>query len=155
MVWLEHHLWLQPVVHWGMKVVIFVLLYPWCCACYLFVRKYSCSCLFLSLHVCYSVLENMYFLVLVGFFFSAVDCPAPLKNRDLVNQRSWRVTEDEYIVFNHSVAHEVRICNPVVTTACIDTPTVRYCSLLHELITLYGIWYCHFLIEIPSKKELH
>ena len=31
----------------------------------------------------------------------------PLKNRDFVNQRSWRVKENEYIIFSHSVAHEV------------------------------------------------
>jgi hypothetical protein len=41
----------------------------------------------------------------IGYY--AMKCPAPLKNRDYVNQRSWRVTPGKhYIVFNHSVTHE-------------------------------------------------
>lgn len=43
-----------------------------------------------------------------GDIHIAVKCPAPLKNRDFVNQRSWRVRpREEYIVFNHSVSHKV------------------------------------------------
>jgi hypothetical protein len=41
----------------------------------------------------------------IGYY--AMKCPAPLKNRDYVNQRSWRVVPGHYyIVFNHSVSHE-------------------------------------------------
>lgn len=41
----------------------------------------------------------------IGYY--AMKCPAPLKNRDFVNQRSWRVRpREEYIVFNHSVSHK-------------------------------------------------
>ncbi|CAG5989934.1 unnamed protein product [Menidia menidia] len=32
-------------------------------------------------------------------------CPKPIKNRDVVTLRSWRVTDDEYIVINFSVKH--------------------------------------------------
>ena len=42
------------------------------------------------------------------FFILIVKCPAPLRNRDFVYQRCWRITPDEYITFNHTVAHEVR-----------------------------------------------
>ena len=42
------------------------------------------------------------------FFAFLVKCPAPLRNRDFVAQRCWKKnSNDEYIVFNHSVAHEV------------------------------------------------
>jgi hypothetical protein len=41
----------------------------------------------------------------IGYY--AMKCPAPLKNRDYVNQRSWRVVPEKHlIVFNHSVSHE-------------------------------------------------
>jgi len=39
----------------------------------------------------------------VGYY--AVKCPNPLSNRDFVNQRSWRVKGDQYIIFNHSVKY--------------------------------------------------
>ncbi|XP_061541704.1 START domain containing 14 [Phycodurus eques] len=32
-------------------------------------------------------------------------CPNPIKNRDVVTLRSWRVTDDEYIIINFSVKH--------------------------------------------------
>ncbi|XP_047440679.1 START domain containing 14 [Mugil cephalus] len=32
-------------------------------------------------------------------------CPKPIKNRDVVTLRSWRVTDDEYIIINFSVKH--------------------------------------------------
>lgn len=32
-------------------------------------------------------------------------CPTPLKNRDVVTLRSWRVKDDEYIIINFSVKH--------------------------------------------------
>ena len=39
--------------------------------------------------------------------YYAMKCPAPLRNRDFVAQRCWKKnSNDEYIVFNHSVAHE-------------------------------------------------
>jgi hypothetical protein len=37
----------------------------------------------------------------VGYY--SVKCPAPLTNRDFVNQRSWRVKGDTYVIYNHSV----------------------------------------------------
>lgn len=37
-----------------------------------------------------------------------VKCPVPLKNRDFVNQRSWRMFDnDQYVLFNHSVSLKV------------------------------------------------
>ncbi|XP_061786588.1 START domain containing 14 isoform X3 [Nerophis lumbriciformis] len=32
-------------------------------------------------------------------------CPRPIKNRDVVTLRSWRVADDEYIIINFSVKH--------------------------------------------------
>ncbi|KAF5895385.1 ras-related protein Rab-41 isoform X1, partial [Clarias magur] len=32
-------------------------------------------------------------------------CPKPLKNRDVITVRSWRDSEDEYIIVNYSVKH--------------------------------------------------
>ncbi|XP_038145427.1 START domain containing 14 [Cyprinodon tularosa] len=32
-------------------------------------------------------------------------CPKPIKNRDVVTLRSWRVKDDEYIIINFSVKH--------------------------------------------------
>ncbi|XP_013860577.1 START domain containing 14 [Austrofundulus limnaeus] len=32
-------------------------------------------------------------------------CPKPIKNRDVVTLRSWKVTDDEYIIVNFSVKH--------------------------------------------------
>ncbi|XP_037531688.1 START domain containing 14 [Nematolebias whitei] len=32
-------------------------------------------------------------------------CPKPIKNRDVVTLRSWKVTNDEYIIINFSVKH--------------------------------------------------
>ncbi|XP_037117783.1 START domain containing 14 [Syngnathus acus] len=32
-------------------------------------------------------------------------CPNPIKNRDVVTLRSWRVTKDEYLIINFSVKH--------------------------------------------------
>ncbi|MEQ2283649.1 hypothetical protein AMECASPLE_013645 [Ameca splendens] len=32
-------------------------------------------------------------------------CPKPIKNRDVVTLRSWRVMDDEYIIINFSVKH--------------------------------------------------
>ena len=40
-------------------------------------------------------------------FSSPVKCPGPLRNRDFVNQRSWRFFGGEYIVFNHSIPYKV------------------------------------------------
>jgi len=37
----------------------------------------------------------------VGYY--SVNCPAPLTNRDFVNQRSWRIKGNTYIIKNHSV----------------------------------------------------
>lgn len=37
----------------------------------------------------------------VGYY--SVNCPAPLTNRDFVNQRSWRVKDNTYVIKNHSV----------------------------------------------------
>ncbi|XP_076468257.1 START domain-containing protein 10-like [Babylonia areolata] len=42
----------------------------------------------------------------IGYY--AIKCPAPLKNRDFVTQRSWLNHGDEYIIFNHSVNHAKR-----------------------------------------------
>ncbi|KAL8562216.1 hypothetical protein ACOMHN_005201 [Nucella lapillus] len=39
----------------------------------------------------------------IGYY--AIKCPAPLKNRDFVTQRSWLNHGDEFIIFNHSVNH--------------------------------------------------
>lgn len=33
-------------------------------------------------------------------------CPKPIKNRDVVTLRAWRVTDDEYIIINFSVKHK-------------------------------------------------
>jgi len=37
----------------------------------------------------------------IGYY--SVKCPAPLTNRDFVNQRSWRVKDNTYVIKNHSV----------------------------------------------------
>jgi hypothetical protein len=37
----------------------------------------------------------------VGYY--SIKCPAPLTNRDFVNQRSWRVKGNTYVIKNHSV----------------------------------------------------
>ncbi|XP_064404303.1 START domain-containing protein 10-like [Halichondria panicea] len=40
----------------------------------------------------------------IGYY--SMKWPAPLKNRDFVNQRSWRCYgEDQFVSFNHSVSH--------------------------------------------------
>lgn len=40
----------------------------------------------------------------IGYY--SVKCPSVMKNRDFVNERSWRVTEGEYMIFNHTVHHK-------------------------------------------------
>jgi hypothetical protein len=42
-------------------------------------------------------------LILILLF--AVSCPAPLRNRDFVLQRSWLDTGQEQFIINHSVYH--------------------------------------------------
>jgi len=37
----------------------------------------------------------------VGYY--SIRCPAPLTNRDFVNQRAWRVKDKSYVIKNHSV----------------------------------------------------
>jgi len=37
----------------------------------------------------------------VGYY--SVKCPVPLSDRDFVNQRSWRVKDNTYVIKNHSV----------------------------------------------------
>lgn len=46
------------------------------------------------------------FLLFFFFFFAGL-CPSPIKNRDVVTLRSWRVMDDEYIIVNFSVKHPV------------------------------------------------
>lgn len=68
--------------------------------------------------------------------FHSVKCPAPLKNRDYVNQRSWKVVlGQQYVVFNHSVSHEVctvdKLVNTVKTDLVILCHRVQYSALLN------------------------
>jgi len=39
----------------------------------------------------------------IGYY--SIRCPAPLTNRDFVNQRSWRVKDNTYVIKNHSVKY--------------------------------------------------
>ncbi|XP_057705774.1 START domain containing 14 [Corythoichthys intestinalis] len=39
----------------------------------------------------------------IGYY--AWNCPKPIKNRDVVTLRTWRVTDDDYSVINFSVKH--------------------------------------------------
>lgn len=41
-------------------------------------------------------------------------CPKPIKNRDVVTLRSWRVKDDEYIIINFSVKHPVRFLHFII-----------------------------------------
>lgn len=42
-------------------------------------------------------------------FSLSVKCPSPMRNRDFVTQRSWYWEEDNFIIFNHTVHHKVRV----------------------------------------------
>ena len=53
-------------------------------------------------------LDAKYCVTVTDNIHIPVKCPAPLRNRDFVNQRSWRMfSEDQYVVFNHSVSVQV------------------------------------------------
>ncbi|KAL0974147.1 hypothetical protein UPYG_G00216240 [Umbra pygmaea] len=39
----------------------------------------------------------------VGYY--SWQCPKPLRNRDVITLRSWKVTDDEYMIVNYSVKH--------------------------------------------------
>ncbi|XP_062514251.1 START domain-containing protein 10-like [Corticium candelabrum] len=40
----------------------------------------------------------------IGYY--SVKCPPGVTNRDFVNERSWRVNDEEYMIFNHTVYHK-------------------------------------------------
>ncbi|XP_068718776.1 START domain-containing protein 10-like [Montipora capricornis] len=40
----------------------------------------------------------------IGYY--SIKCPTPMKNRDFVTQRSWNCTDDDFIIFNHTVYHK-------------------------------------------------
>ena len=83
-------------------------------------------------------------------------CPKPLKNRDVVMLRSWRVTDDdEYIIVNYSVKHPVSWSHPVhwrtatslSQTTChsmvhVTEPVIiMLCSACPDLRTVFYIVY--------------
>ena len=73
----------------------------------------------------------------ISFPNTVVKCPIPLKNRDFVNQRSWRMySEDQFVVFNHSVQHHVSDSNSAIDVwiiyMCIYDVIIIVNNTLHQ-----------------------
>lgn len=51
-------------------------------------------------------------------------CLKPLKKRDVLTLRSWKVTDDEYVIVNFSVKHPVRPPPPFTHTLHTHTAAI-------------------------------
>ncbi|MEQ2211811.1 hypothetical protein XENOCAPTIV_017014 [Xenoophorus captivus] len=64
-------------------------------------------------------------------------CPKPIKNRDVVTLRSWRVMDDEYIIINFSVKHPDRTA---VLSFIFHKLTQKVMKCVHKAGQNYSAW---------------